>query len=120
MAATSPYLAITGEHHGQHSLLQLRGELDAASRADLRRAACAMLNLHRPQLLVLDLSALSFADCAGLAVIASIHRRQEEQGRRLLITGVQPIVQRLLRLTGLAEHLHVDTVGNGMVPPLPG
>jgi STAS domain len=55
----------------------------------------------------MDLSALTFADCAGLSVMVWAHKRLAEQGRELVITGARPLIRRLLRLTGLDEYLHL-------------
>jgi anti-anti-sigma factor len=59
----STYLAVTAEHHSQRSVLRLQGELDVSSRDHLRRAISSALDNH-PPVLVLDLSGLSFTDCA--------------------------------------------------------
>jgi anti-anti-sigma factor len=101
------YLAILAEHHSQRSVLRLQGELDAANEARLRCAICAVVGDHRPQILEMDLSALTFVDCAGLSVMVWAHKRLAEQGRELVITGARPPIRRLLRLTGLDEYLHL-------------
>lgn len=119
MAADFSYLTITAEHNCQRSLLCLWGELDVGNRADLYQAVRTTLDVHSPPVLVLDLSALSFADCAGLAVITWAHKRQQEHGRRLLVTGARPIVRRIMRLTGLAAYLNLDTAGEGLLSQPP-
>ena len=106
VTAVSPFLTIT-EHYGQRSLLRLAGELDVCGTDRLRQAVADAL--HRaPKTLVADLSALGFTDCAGLSVLAWAHEIQARQGRELIITGCQPIVRRLLSLTGFDMYLHVS------------
>jgi anti-anti-sigma factor len=107
MMPVSPYLAVTTCHRGRQSVLRLQGELDVCTRDRLRRAISSALR-HSPQLLVLDLSALGFMDCSGLSVLVWAHQRLAEQDCRLLITGAQPIVQRLIHLTGLDTHLQLS------------
>lgn len=104
-------LAIIIEHHGDRVVLRLQGELDVGSRKSLRRAVGNVLGL-RP-VLVLELSALGFADCSGLSVLVWAHRQLAEHGHELIVTPGQPMVNRLLRLTGLDTYLHLSG-------PLPG
>jgi anti-sigma B factor antagonist len=100
-----PQLTIICEHHARRSVLKLLGELDLCSADDLRRAVGAVLEQHDPQRLTIDLSALAFADCAGLSVLVWARHRLAERGHELVITDSQPIVGRLLALTGLATYL---------------
>jgi anti-sigma B factor antagonist len=99
-------LAVMTEHHCQRSVLRLRGELDASNRDHLHNAISSALE-HRPPLLVVDLSGLDFTDCAGLSVLVWAHKRVAACGHRLVITGANPAVQRLLHLTGLDTYLHL-------------
>jgi len=101
------YLVIIAEHHPRRSVLRLRGELDACGEARLRWAICAVLGDHPQRTLELDLSALTFADCAGLSVMVWAHKRLARQGQQLVITGARPLIRRLLRLTGLDAYLHL-------------
>lgn len=100
----SPCLAITTRHCGRRSVVRLQGELDASTEDRLRLAIGGALN-RSPEVLVVDLSALGFMDCSGLSVLVWAHQRLAEQERQLLITGAQPVVQRLIRLTGLDTYL---------------
>jgi anti-sigma B factor antagonist len=108
MMLASPYLGITTCHIGRRSVLHLQGELDVCTRERLRCAISSAVK-HRPELLAVDLSALRFMDCAGLSVLVWAHQRLAGQQCQLLITGAQPIVQRLIRLTGLDTYLHLST-----------
>jgi anti-anti-sigma factor len=101
----SSYLTITIRHCGRRSVLRLQGELDASTEERLRFAIGSALN-RSPELLVVDLSELGFMDCSGLSVLVWAHQRLAVQGRQLLLTGAQPVVQRLIRLTGLDTYLH--------------
>src|SRR5690348_10924584 len=93
-------LAILTESQEQRSVLRLLGELDASNRDHLHSTISSALENH-PPLLVVDLSGLGFMDCAGLSVLVWAHNRLAGCGHRLVITGAQPVVQRLLHLTGL-------------------
>jgi anti-sigma B factor antagonist len=102
------HLAVVTEHHGQRSVLRLHGELDASNRDHLRSAISSVLESH-PLLLVVDLSGLAFTDCAGLSVLVWAHKRLAGCGHRLVVTGAEPAVRRLLHLTGLGTYLHLST-----------
>lgn len=119
-----PFYVVT-EHHGQRSLLRLEGELDVCGTDHLRQAIINALDLA-PKTLVADLSAVGFADCAGLSVLAWAHELQAGHGHELIITGCQPVVRRLLSLTGFDIYLHVSDepadilLIRGRTPALPG
>jgi anti-anti-sigma factor len=53
----------------------------------------------------MDLSRVGFTDCAGLSVMVWAYRCLAEFGQALVITGAQPIVRRLLHVTGLDTYL---------------
>jgi anti-anti-sigma factor len=112
---TSSHLAIITEHRGQRSVLRLQGELDAANEDHLRCAIRTVLDQRGPHVLVLDLSALGFTDCAGLSAIMWAHKHLARRGHELVLTGIQPFVRRLLNLTGLNRYLHVSTPETPMV-----
>jgi anti-anti-sigma factor len=100
-----PQLAVVIEHHGERAVLRPVGELDASSRYCLRRAIGSALERH-PPILVVDLSGLSFTDCAGLSVLVWAHKRLAGRGHELRLTGGNPVIRRLLHLTGLDGYLH--------------
>jgi anti-anti-sigma factor len=114
----APGLAIEVEEPGSYLIVRLRGELDLTEKDRLHEVMNTLLE-REPRLLVADLSGLAFTDCAGLSVFTDAHRRQAAQGRLLLICGVQPLVRRVLTLTGLDTYLHV-TPGSEPDGPCPG
>jgi len=114
-ASPSSYLAIITECHGHRSVLRLRGELDAANQDQLRCAIRSVADHHGPRVLVLDLSELGFADCAGLSAVLWAHRHLARQGHELVLAGIQPLVRRLLDVTGLDTRLQVGTLETPLV-----
>jgi anti-anti-sigma factor len=105
---TPPQLIVITEHHGRRSVLRVLGELDLCTAVDLRCAVSAALEQHDPQSLTMDLSALTFADCAGLSVLVWARNCLAERGHELVITGSQPLVRRLLTLTGIDTYLRLS------------
>jgi anti-sigma B factor antagonist len=105
---SAPHLMIIAEHHPQRPVLRLLGELDLSNKVLFQDVIGGILK-QRPQMLVLDLSGLAFMDCSGLSVLVSAHRQLAGDQRSLFVTGVQPIVRRLIAHVGLHVRLHLST-----------
>jgi anti-anti-sigma factor len=58
---------------------------------------------------VLDVGGVGFADSAGLRVIADTHRRLHEAGGALVVRNPSTALQKLLTVTGLADHVTVES-----------
>jgi anti-anti-sigma factor len=82
----------------------LRGGLDIASAPALREK---LLGLLRPgaSRLVVDLSAVGYADASGFAVLVGAGRRAGLLGGWLRLASPTPDVARVLSVTGLDRHL---------------
>lgn len=85
-------------------ILALTGELDIAS-APLLQGAVERANLDSRELVVLDLDGLEFIDSTGLRVILAVRKLCAERGQELAITRGSQQVERLLAVTGVADHL---------------
>ncbi|MDQ0305926.1 anti-sigma B factor antagonist [Kitasatospora herbaricolor] len=82
-----------------------RGDIDLETAPALHRRLEAALREHRD--VVLDLSQVTFMDCAGLGTLLDARGQAERHGGRLVLRAVGPDVLRLLRLTGLEGRLTV-------------
>jgi anti-anti-sigma factor len=82
----------------------LRGDLDIASVPAVRER---LLSLLRPGAcrLVIDMSAVRYADASGLAVLVSAQRRAVLLGGGLRLAAPRPEVARALAVNGLSRHL---------------
>jgi anti-sigma B factor antagonist len=89
------------------AVVTARGEIDVASAASLRSAL--MDGLDRSQRVIVDLSDVTFLDCAGLSALTAGLRAARRSGGalRLVIHGGQA-VSRLLTLTGLDQLFDVE------------
>ena len=85
---------------GDHAELVVGGRLDVRSAADARTVLHSAVDGGVGDLL-LDLSELDSWDATGLGVIMGAHRRAGRCGRRLVLRGVPPQMQRLLVATRL-------------------
>jgi anti-sigma B factor antagonist len=92
-------LAITVE--GDHALRIIRpeGELDISTVVAL--APVVERECSSPADLVVDLSRLSFLDCAGLRLLLYARARADSNGSRLRLVPGPASVSRIFHLTGL-------------------
>jgi len=56
----------------------------------------------------IDMSGVQFMDSSGLRVVIALHQRAESQSRRLVLRSPSQAVARLIEISGLTDHLHVD------------
>ena len=86
--------------HARH--LTVSGELDLATSSRLADQLDQYVD-EGIELVVLDLTGVSFADSTALRVIVNASNRLEERDGQLLIEGLSPAVQKLLEVTGLID-----------------
>ncbi|MFF1510346.1 STAS domain-containing protein [Streptomyces sp. NPDC058326] len=80
--------------------VRVSGEIDSDTAPHLHRTLMAALCAH-PEGVTLDLSAVTFCDCAGLRAFLAARLAHLDGGRCPLALGpVSPRMARLLRLTG--------------------
>jgi anti-sigma B factor antagonist len=91
------------EHDGP-VIVTLGGELDIVSAPAVRER---LLSLLRPDAsrLVIDMSAIRYADASGLAALVSTERRAVLLGGTLRLAALQPEVARVLAATGFSRRL---------------
>jgi anti-anti-sigma factor len=77
------------------------GEVDLATAQVLRDALLSALREHRPALLTVDVSGVTFLDCTGISALVAAHAAAARAGCQLWVTGSRPMVHRVLGLTGL-------------------
>ncbi|QDQ09634.1 STAS domain-containing protein [Streptomyces spectabilis] len=87
-----------------HTVVELRGEIDLDADAELRLYLDGMT--CRPfARVVVDLRPVTFIDCVGLSLLVRAHRRVRERAGRLLLVGSDPLLLRILHITGLDRPL---------------
>jgi anti-anti-sigma factor len=84
------------------------GEIDLSTADLLRARLLTVLSALRPQRLEVDLAAVTFLDCSGITVLVVAGNIAARTGCQLRITNPQPIVRRVLDLTGLLGVLTAD------------
>jgi anti-sigma B factor antagonist len=78
---------LESETEGSSALIRIRGDFDLQV-VDQVTEALTRIESEGPELLVVDLSRLSFMDSTGMGAVAAAHIRAREAGRRFAV--VQP------------------------------
>ena len=94
---------VTEERHGGVTVVRVSGEIDASNARWLEdRLRAAMTN--QSDGLVVDLTATTYLDSSGIALLFNLATalREHQQQLRLVVAEESPI-DRMVRLTGLAE-----------------
>ncbi|WP_307128807.1 STAS domain-containing protein [Streptomyces sp. B1I3] len=87
--------------HSGVARVTLAGELDLDTASYVREAVTASLE-ERPTGLCLDLTGVSFCDCAGLSALLRARSSVLRAGVEFVVEGVGPQLERLLSLIGAA------------------
>jgi anti-anti-sigma factor len=77
------------------------GEIDLATVDMLDGGLRPVLSEPLTRFIDIDLAGVTFMDCAGLSVLIAARHATVRAGRQLQVTNPQPIVRRLLELSGL-------------------
>jgi len=88
-------------------VLRPRGDVDIAAVTRLRATWLALADARHP-LVVVDLSAVTFLDVAGVGLLAALVNRQRVHGGHVHLRHVPAQAGRVLELTGLAGLLPVE------------
>jgi anti-sigma B factor antagonist len=89
---------------GETRTLRLRGELDLATAPSLEGALSEAFD-DGATALVLDLSALTFIDSTGIALLIGAIGREAAGTTVRFVPSQAPAVTRVLRLTGVEERM---------------
>lgn len=100
---SQPLLSVELGRANGKVIVRLDGELDVSTAPKLHEVLADAVSQEASGPVILDLSALSFVDSTGLSVLVSTNNRLKDSGRILILQSAQPIVRRLLEVTGLTE-----------------
>lgn len=94
-------MEIQEQQHGAVTVLKPSGPLNQDDADQFRQRVTHALGRSMGRL-VIDASAVPFADSRGLEVLADAGARLEESGQALRLCGVGPTLREVLELTGLS------------------
>ena len=89
-------------HQDRPNLLPLEGEIDLHISPEVAGSLRAMVE-KRPQLLVVDLSKVTFFDSSGLAVLIEGMQNVQKYGGRFVLVNVQESVHHILEIARLDQ-----------------
>ncbi|MGW7201080.1 STAS domain-containing protein [Streptomyces chryseus] len=93
----------------------LGGELDWGSAPYVHKAVAACL-AERPKTLCLDLTDVSFCDCAGVNALLEARIAARAAGAGLVVEGIGAQLARLLALIGASDLLSAGKVAQATEP----
>jgi len=86
---------------GPLATIRLAGEIDLAAAPDLTAFGVLAASSAVVESIVIDMSDVSFIDCAGVGALVSVLHAARERSIDLRLHGIGPAVGRMLDLTGL-------------------
>jgi anti-anti-sigma factor len=89
------------------TIVAISGEVDVCTEAALQQALLRIIR-ERGARLMLDVSGVSFMDCAGLRALLAARRRAEMCGGFLHLIAASAAVRRITELTGAQEALAME------------
>jgi anti-sigma B factor antagonist len=101
-------LTLNTRTQGDHTVLEVSGEVDVYTAPALRDRISDLLDAGQHQLIV-DLGGVEFLDSTGLGVLVAGLNRTREVGGSLLLVCPQERVLKLFRITGLDEVFSVHS-----------
>ncbi|HET6952561.1 MAG TPA: STAS domain-containing protein [Acidimicrobiales bacterium] len=101
-------ISVVTRREGTTAVIELAGELDLHSSAELSAAVDQVL-AGAPADVEIDAQGLSFADSAGLRTLLQAREEAAARGVGLRLSRVSDPLGRLLEMTGLREILGVPT-----------
>jgi len=88
-------------------IVAVSGEVDVCTEAPLQQALLRIIRERGARLMV-DVSGVSFMDCAGLRALLATRRRAELRGGFMRLIATSAAVRRIIELTGAHEALATE------------
>lgn len=79
------------------------GEVDLATAHLLRDRLLNVLREQAPAVLDVDLARVTFLDCTGISALVAVREATLQAGHQMRVSQPQPIVRRVLEVTGLLD-----------------
>ncbi|TDE54718.1 anti-sigma factor antagonist [Nonomuraea mesophila] len=100
------------------AVLTVTGDLDMTSAAEFRRGLLQAMSRRTPPFIIADLREVGFCDSSGLGALISAANTTEAAGGRLVLSGVQSRLARLLKVTGLDKRFQFSDPPGGLLGTL--
>ncbi|WP_246537899.1 STAS domain-containing protein [Saccharopolyspora endophytica] len=107
----APFSTVT-EWSGRTSFVTANGEVELVNAPRLGAVLNQVVD-ERPDVLVLDITAVTFLSSAGLAVLVRAHRNSSAVGALFRVVANNPATLRPIQLMGLDQEFEVFADGEG-------
>ena len=87
-------------------VLRLEGDIDESAERGILLAVAGALSFE-PTRIDLDMSAVTFMDSCGLAVLLSVRRVAAQHKARVVLVNAPPAVRRVLDVSGMDHVLEI-------------
>lgn len=116
-ASTVPLqiLRVVPQRRRENAVITLDGEIDISSAAQIRAAVSECLRRPSPESLLIDLSAVTFCDCAGIEALEWAHSRARTGRMNFSLSGVDARLRRIFTLAhayGLLDASRLVRIAN--------
>lgn len=91
----------------RHVRVCFSGEADLASSDVIDIAVCEALLFHHPHRIDVDLAGVRFLDASGIRALLRSRAQSVEVGCQFAVTNPQPLIYRVLEITGVLVTLAV-------------
>lgn len=113
-----PQLHIDTSYSPGAACVVVVGEVDLATASTLRDRLIDALYEQSIAVLDIDLAGVTFLDCTGVSALVAVRNTAAQTGQQVRISQPQPMVRRVLEMTGLlnvhaaaTERAGVDVIG---------
>jgi anti-sigma B factor antagonist len=103
-----PFFTVSSDLYGTALVVHASGELDYGHAPVFRSEMTRVWEAGTPETVVIDLTALTFCDSAGVAELIWSLQRSRALGTRLVLAGVHGTLERILAITGLRPSFEVS------------
>ena len=86
---------------GVSLIVRISGDIDHHSAKEIRERVDKEIFLVKPHILLFDFSDVGFMDSSGIALILGRSALGEDLGFSLVLSGLSPTSEKLLRLSGI-------------------
>lgn len=104
-----PELSITVQRAPDEVVIELAGEIDVLTVAELSTVVNELLGDDQPNRIVLDMAGVTFCDSQGLGTLVVLSRKAQHAQVVLALTNVGDFLMRVLDITGLRSALMIST-----------
>lgn len=88
--------------------LKLTGEIDHHNARQARTGIDALIELHAPERVYLDLSEISFCDSSGLGLVMGRMKKAADRGGMLIVRDPSAAVSKILHIAGMDKLVKIE------------